>query len=67
MSFWSLITRGGEAAAPGGPSAASTCPHCGRVLGTCGSCGGSFDNGRLCQHCMYGVICPGCLRHWTWN
>jgi hypothetical protein len=46
---------------------AGACPHCGRRLQVCPACQGEFDSGRLCQHCMSGIICPTCQRHWTWN
>jgi hypothetical protein len=51
-------------AADGGPT---ECPHCSRLLGVCPSCGGNYDTGRLCQQCMFGVVCPTCQRYWTWN
>ena len=54
-------------AAETAPAAPARCPHCRRLLVTCSSCNGHYDQGRLCQHCMFGVVCPACTRHWTWN
>jgi hypothetical protein len=61
--FWKL--QGASTA--GGAPALGECRHCGSVLVVCGACGGQFDQGRLCQQCMFGAICPNtCQRHWTW-
>ena len=65
MSRWHWLLRRWSGDSPG--RSAGSCPHCGRRLQVCPACQGSYDSGRLCQHCMSGTICPICQRHWTWN
>lgn len=70
MNVWHRRTRGfaaGRDAGGSGRPAPVQCPHCLRMLRVCPSCRGSYDNGRLCQACMFGAICPACQRYWTWT
>lgn len=64
MNRWHWLTRHGSDDSTSGPG---KCLHCGQQLQVCPACRGSYDNGRLCQQCMYGAICPTCQRYWTWN